>query len=414
MDKKVPRDKWFLAYLPVNSANGLVSPLAPLFITEILLGGVVEYSLFTIVSSISTIIGLFLWGYLSDKLKKRKIFVVLGFISLGITSVLFGLSPNVLFFLSVSFLSGFLGSAAAPIASVLIMELSERKDWSNKISKFSLYASLGQIIGVLLAAGLSLIFLQSSSLRMLYYIASILYITSGVAAWLLIPESKSMIDRNKVDIRSFRVFEKIRYFPSHIIHWNFKFTNIDKNLRITLISFMIMMMGFQLFFVAFPIQLKEIGVNNTVFFLIYLGNYIFAAITFTFSGQIATKIGYKKVTSLAVITRLIIFPSTTFLIILLHNDKAILFDSLLLVYSLLGALWSFISVGTATLSSNLSKPEQRGVVAGTYNAVQSIGVIVGSSLTGLIVTRYGFSIDFFMADLVVLIGLLLFIRVNDK
>jgi len=175
-----------------------------------------------------------------------------------------------------------------------------------------------------------------------------------------------------------------------------------------------MMMGFQLFFVAFPILLKEIGVNNTVFFLIYLGNYIFAAITFTFSGQIATKIGYKKVTSLAVITRLIIFPSTTFLIILLHNDKAILFDSLLLVYSLLGALWSFISVGTATLSSNLSKPEQRGVVAGTYNAVQSIGVIVGSSLTGLIVTRYGFSIDFFMADLVVLIGLLLFIRVNGK
>ncbi len=414
MDNKTKKDRWFLSYLPVNSANGLVSPLAPLFITEILLGGVIEYSLFTIISSIATIIGLFLWGWLSDRLKIRKIFVVLGFISLGFTSILFGLSPNFQFFITISFLSGFLGSAASPIASVLIMELSDRKDWSSKISKFSLYASLGQIIGVLLAASLTALIFQNSSLRFLYYIAALLYITSGVVAWIMIPEPQNKIDRNKIELRSFRVIEKMRYFPSHVIHWNFRFSNIDKNLRTVLFSFMTMMIGFQLYFVAFPILLKEIGVNNTVFFIIYLGNYIFSAITFTFSGQIANRIGMKRITILAVIMRLIIFPSTIFFIISLNHNRALLFDSLLLIYSILGALWSFISVGTATLSSNLSKPEQRGVVSGTYNAVQSFGVIVGSSLTGLIVVKYGFDVDFIFADLIVLLGLMFFSRIKSN
>lgn len=413
MESTIKKDRWFLAYLPVNSANGLIGPLAPLFITEILLGGVLEYSIFAISSSIATIIGLFLWGWLSDRLKKRKIFVVFGFISLGITSILFGISPNIEFFLGISFLSGFFGSAASPIASVLIMELSERKDWASKISKFSLYASLGQIIGVLLAASLSSIFFTVNSLRYLYYIASFLYIVSGIVALLIIPEPRTKIDRNRVELRSFRVFERIRYFPSHVIHWNFRLTNIDRNLRITLLSFMVMMMGFQLYFVAFPILLKDIGVNNSVFFIIYLGNYIFSAITFTFSGQIANKIGHKRITILAVTTRLFIFPSTILFIILLNHQKALLFDSLLLIYSLLGAMWSFISVGTATLSSNLSKPEQRGIVSGTYNAVQSIGVIVGSSLAGIIVLKYGFYIDFIFADIIVLLGLLSFLKVKS-
>jgi MFS family permease len=92
----------------------------------------------------------------------------------------------------------------------------------------------------------------------------------------------------------------------------------------------------------------------------------------------------------------------------------LLFVGLLLIYSLLGALWAFISVGTGTLVSNLSKPEERGRVSGTYNAVQSFGAVLGSALTGLIVIRFGFYVDYIIASIVVIAGLTIFLRERTK
>ena len=143
------RDRWFLSYFPMNTSAGITSPLAPLFITELLAGGAFEYSIYVIVASLATILGLVVWGSLSDRLGKRKMFVYIGFISLAITSLLFSISFNIEYFVIISFLSGFFGSAATPVSSILIMELAERKDWSVKISKFSQYNSYGNIAGVL-------------------------------------------------------------------------------------------------------------------------------------------------------------------------------------------------------------------------------------------------------------------------
>lgn len=404
-------DRWFLSYFPVNTAGGLSSPLAPLFITEILGGGVIDYSLFTIFSSIATIIGLFLWGYLSDKLGKRKIFVIIGFLSLAITSVLLSFSFSVYYFIAVSFVAGLFGSAASPIASVLIMELTDRKDWVYKISKFSQFSSYGQIVGVIFAAVFTGYSYNMETLRYLYIAAFLFYIISAVMSYILIPEPRITVKRDEVDIRTFRVFEKIRYFPSQIIHFNLHFRSLDRDLKKIIIGFFIMMTGFQIFFVAFPILLKDLGVNNTVFFLIYLGNYIFAAITFNFSGALNAKFGNKRMTFLSVMARIFIFPSVI-LIIYLIQSRPLLFILLLLVYSILGSLWSFISVGTSTLVSNLSKPEERGRVSGTYNAVQSFGVVVGSMATGLIVSRFGYDVNFIIASSITALGLAIFMGIK--
>ena len=108
--------------------------------------------------------------------------------------------------------------------------------------------------------------------------------------------------------------------------------------------------------------------------------------------------------------RIFIFPFTIALVALLQTHRPFLFVGLLLVYSVLGALWSFISVGTGTLVSNLSKPEERGRVSGTYNAVQSFGAVLGSALTGVIVTGIGYYADFLIASMIVAIGLFIFLK----
>jgi MFS family permease len=408
------RDRWFLSYFPMNTSSGIVSPLAPLFITELLAGGAVEYSVYVIVSSIATIFGLIVWGNLSDRLGKRKMFIYIGFISLAVTAVLFAISINIEYFIIISFLSGFFGSAVTPVSSVLIMELTERKDWSMKISKFSQYNSYGNIAGVIFSAVFAGAFPKPAMLRYLYLASFVFYVVSAVLGHLYIPESKKKVVRDEVPIRTFRVIERVRYIPSQLIHFNFHFRELEKDLKYIIVGFLVMMTGFQLFFVEFPIMLTaNLGVSSTVYFLIYLGNYLFGAITFGFSGQTCLKHGNRRVATLAVLSRIIIFPSTVALVALV-SFRPLLFVGLLLIFSLLGGLWAFISVGTATLVSNLSKPEERGRVAGTYNAVQSFGAVIGSALTGVIVLRFGFYVDYIMASLVVIAGLMIFLRERSK
>jgi len=413
MPKTQGKDRWFLSYLPMNTSSGISSPLAPLFITEILKGGVIEYSIFVVVSSLATIMGLSVWGNLSDKLGRRRFFVLFGFLSLAATSLLLSISFNITYFISISFLSGFLGSAVTPVSSVLIMELAERKDWALKISKFSQYNTYGQIAGVMFAAIFSGYYPHVGSLRYLYIFSFGFYLLSALLGYMLVPESKNKVNRNEIPLGILRAFEKVRYLPSQIIHFNFHFRELDRDLKTIIIGFFVMMTGFQLFFVAFPILIKSIGVSSTVFFIIYLGNYLFSAITFGFSGQIAFRYGNRRIAVLATLVRIFIFPSMIVLISLI-TFKPYLFISFLLVYSVLGSLWSFISVGTGTLVSNLSKPEERGRVSGTYNAIQSLGAVMGSAFTGLIVASIGYDADFLIASAVTAVGLLIFSRIRSK
>ena len=408
------KDRWFLSYFPMNTSAGITGPLAPLFITELLAGGIIDYSIYVIVSSIASVLGLMVWGNLSDRLGKRRMFVIIGFVSLAVTSVLLAISFNTAYFISISFLSGFFGSAATPVSSILIMELTERRDWAMKISKFSQYNSYGNIAGVVFASVFTAFFPKVSLLRYLYLFAVIFYLISAVLGYRYIPESTVKINRDEVPIRTFSIIQRVRYLPSQIIHFNFHFKDLASDLKFIIIGFMIMMTGFQLFFVAFPIMLRTLAISASVYFIIFLGNYIFGAITYGFSGQIALRYGNRRVTTFAVMTRMFIFPFTIALVALLQTHRPFLFVGLLLVYSVLGALWSFISVGTGTLVSNLSKPEERGRVSGTYNAVQSFGAVLGSALTGVIVTGIGYYADFLIASIVVGIGLFIFLKEKSK
>jgi len=409
MSEKRGGDRWFLSYFPMNTSSGIVSPLAPLFITELLGGGIIDYSIYVVVSSLAAIAGLMFWGNLSDRLGRRRQFVLIGFISLSVSAILFSFSFSVPYFIAISFFSGFFGSAVTPVSSILIMELTERKDWSMKISKFSQYNSYANIAGVIIAALYTGKFPSPHLLRYLYIVAFAFYAASAVVGYLWVPESKQKINRDQVPIRTFRVIERVRYLPSQIIHFNFHFRELHRDLKFILIGFLIMMTGFQLFFVAFPILLKSLEISSTVFFIIYLGNYLFSALTFGFSGQTCLKYGNRRVTMIAVLSRIIIFPSVIGLVAFV-TYRPILFVALLIIYSILGSLWAFISVGTGTLASNLSRPEERGRVSGTYNAIQSFGAVIGSAFAGIIVADAGYYVDFAVASLVTSLGLFIFLK----
>src|SRR3970282_593777 len=87
-------DRWFYAYLPNGMAGGATSPLIPLF-TRVLGGSVADVGAVAAAASIASVPAFMAWGSLSDRLHRRKVFVLIGFLGLALSLFLMGISRNV-------------------------------------------------------------------------------------------------------------------------------------------------------------------------------------------------------------------------------------------------------------------------------------------------------------------------------
>src|SRR3972149_6387899 len=96
---------WFYAYLPNGMAGGATSPLIPLF-TRILGGSVADVGAVAAASSLASVPAFIGWGLPSARLRRRKVFVLIGFLGLAISLLAMGLSRNVADFYLANLLVG--------------------------------------------------------------------------------------------------------------------------------------------------------------------------------------------------------------------------------------------------------------------------------------------------------------------
>src|SRR3989442_1941396 len=119
---------WFYSYLPQGVAGGATSALIPLFAYA--LGG----TLFTVgiiaaATSLASVPAFILWGSLSDRFARRKIFLLIGFVGSGIALLAMAVSRTMSQFYLANLLAGFLGAASGPAGAVLLLEASKGAEW---------------------------------------------------------------------------------------------------------------------------------------------------------------------------------------------------------------------------------------------------------------------------------------------
>src|SRR6266508_1236646 len=71
--------RWFYSYLPQGIAGGATSALIPLFAYG-LGGSLSDVGIIAAATSIASVPAFMLWGSLSDRLGRRKIFLLIGFL----------------------------------------------------------------------------------------------------------------------------------------------------------------------------------------------------------------------------------------------------------------------------------------------------------------------------------------------
>jgi hypothetical protein len=87
--------RWYWPHGLHYIADGGASLLIPLFITDVLRGNVGHVGVVSAVGSMASVPASVGWGEMSDRLRRRKPFIILGYVGAGILFLLMGLTSFV-------------------------------------------------------------------------------------------------------------------------------------------------------------------------------------------------------------------------------------------------------------------------------------------------------------------------------
>ena len=233
--------------------------------------------------------------------------------------------------------------AGVPVSTLLILEDTEKSMWPKVMGKFNSFSAIGTVIG--LGAGVIILELFTGEGRIilpyLYVLSSFIYLIAGIFSFIILKEPDKNINRKKLGfVYTLHIIERVRYFPTHILHipGEAKKIKIPDYLKKYLITTLILMMGFQLFLIPYPVfVIKKINANENDIYIMYLINSLFSALTFIPAGKYINFIGSNKMLSYSISLRIILFLFIGIISFFVYDtvNFLILF---ILIYGIFGAI----------------------------------------------------------------------------
>ena len=402
---------WYLAYIFSNMSAGLLTPMIPLFISLYFRQNVVFVGIASSLSSLSSVVALILWGNISDNVKKRKIFILIGFMGSFLSLFFIMFTTNILDYIGILVVYQFFAMASVPVSTLLVIENEIESQWSKTVAVFSAISTIGTVVG--LSLGLVIVVRNPSSIEILkdiYLISAFIYLVAFILAYFLLKESSTKIRRSRIpNIFSVRSFERTRYAPSYVVHivrlfGKKKGVKTSRSLMLYIILCGLLMVGFQTFFTPYPVFLiDKYNATEDIVYTMYLLNSAFSVVSFNLSGNYIKKRSLQKAIYIPLAVRMVVFAATSIIPFLgLYSFGYMIL--IILIYGAMGFVWSYISITQITSVTTMADMETRGRAIGYYNSILGVGQIIGAFISGYIVIYLGFGGDFMIAAFIVAIG----------
>ncbi len=410
---------WYLAFIFSNMSAGLLTPMIPLFISLYFKQNVVYVGIASSLASLSSVIALILWGNISDNVKKRKAFILMGFAGSFVSLFFIMFTTDVMEYIGILVIYQFFAMASVPVSTLLVIENEIESQWPRTVAVFSAISTLGTVLG--LGVGLLIVLRDPSSiqiLKLIYLISAVIYLVAFVLAYFLLKESSTKIRRSRLpNIFSIRTFERTRYAPSYVIHivklfGKKKGIKTSKSLILYIILCGVLMIGFQTFFTPYPVFLiDKYNATEDIVYTMYLLNSAFSVISFNLSGNYIRKVSLQKAIYIPLAVRMFVFLGTSIIPFMsLYSFNYMIL--IVLIYGAMGFVWSFIGITQITSVTTMADRETRGRAIGYYNSILGVGQIIGAFISGYIVINLGYGGDFVIAAIIVAIGYIGSIRIK--
>jgi len=370
----------FISIFAAMMGLGIVSPIMPVFAEDLGASGI---WLGIIFSGFSLSRGVFMpiVGNLSDK-NGRKKYIVTGLLAYAVISLLYLVAYNVYALSMIRVVHGFASAMVIPIAMAYVGEISEEDKEGNTMGRFNIALFLGMgsgpIIGGILhdVFGLSSVFIAMSVLSFIAFLLTLF----------LLPDLKiaGQSDKDFSDRR--HPFKKL--LKDDIIKGLLIFRAIGAIGRGGIMAFL------PIFAAKIDITASQIGIIISV-------NLFLTALLQGYFGKLADR--YSKIL-LIILGSGISAAALLFIPLIAHN-----FRSLLIIDMFMGIGGAISMPAASAITVIAGKRYGMGASMGVFNTAMSVGMILAPLLSGMVMDTLGLIYIFYVAGIVSVLGILIFI-----
>lgn len=375
---------WRLGFFFHDMAFGLLTVFIPLYVitfqdTSILGGPLLAVGVMTAIAIFASIPASYLWGYLCDKTRHYKIFIILSFASIAVILFLMTLpfAQNLLVFVGLYIAMQILHVSHESPKNVLVTEHYSRCDWERSFGFYEGLTEIGFILG--LAVGMVLFAsTMAFSLAATYslYLCSALNVVALVLAVLLVADPIMIFERRLVGIErtldfSHRGFEGSSKLMDGL-RWNGSLK--QDNFGAFALAIVLFALATSIFFTPLPLYLKHVfGGEEQFVYLAYILNSVGATVGYFLIRSKARSMDIRKQMPRFILTRsLLVYALTA---IVMYMIMPTVLTCVLLVC--LGFAYAMYYIMMLSLSMEIIPQGKAGLFDGMVSLGSAIGAIAG-------------------------------------
>ncbi len=384
---------WRLGFFFHEMGFGLLSIFLPLYIVSIApVNGLFYVGVNSALALFLAIPASFLWGYLCDKTRRYKRYILLSFLASTALLCLFTLTTDVGVLIVLYAAMAVFHVAHEPPKNVLIAELYSRDDWERTFAFYEGFTEVGWLIGLLLG-----FFMSNYGVSATYtlFVISGLNLMAFILSAILVTDPLLIFERGLVGIEkaidfTFRgVLLASKILNGISVNGRLK----KENVGTFCIGLILFSLATSILFTPMPVFISHIARAASLpagtVFAIFALNSCGGVIGYTIVGRWSAKSIGK-----ANISRIMMFRSLlAFLLIAVLQIPAysIGFASMILI--LMSFFYAIFLILTLSISMELIPARK----AGLFNVMVGIGGVCGSFVGPFIAQVFGFFYVFILA-----------------
>lgn len=405
------KDFWINTFLPFSAAMAASGTLIPLFIISAGVGGTVaDIGIFSAISTLVSLPLAFIWGKLTDDSGKRKIFILVMFLSgcgilLGYAfSNFLGSSSQIfLFLLILAIMSGLLLGSGSTARTMYIFDKYPPDQWEEKISKYQQRSGLGACFGLVFGGLFQTFFIDEYML--FFLICAILCGLSAAMAYLYLKDVSLDKRTEFKTIKSSIMNSDLPVYSSLIQaqRISYKMEPTDQKgptkSQITSTLVLFFLGGFTLFLAsnltftplaAYMVQTppEGLGIPPSFVFWVFLSYYAISVVGYTFAGNWIDKRGNRKILFTGLFMRIAVYGVfAIFSFFTFALTGSFIYVIVLLVFG--GLSYSLMNVALQNALPRLIE-KNVGEILAIYSIIIGSSAIIGSYFSGFLALSMGY------------------------
>ena len=410
---------WLLAFVPINAATAGFGVVLPLLILIPLHGSWANVALAATLFNSAVILMSVVWGHLSDRYPRRRLFLVVNYAGYAVLYLLLTHVGSVETLYLIYTVIGVIAPAGASASNLLILEKFTEGERAHAFASFQEMSMIGSIVGLLVGYFWTL---ANGELTALLYILGALALVSAIAIWFGIREAERTLTTAQVARHPESLLSRIRtvtayrlaipFFPKRpnlgptplrrLRVWARE--ELHHELPLILIASFLFNFSANLYNISYTPFLYSAGLTAASIFLVNLSNNFAQTLTFPMTGGLSNRVGPDKLVQRATYLRSIGYLATAGFTFVIFSEPSA-FAANVGVYAILGGAIAVYTTASSLMLFRGLAGRDAGSVLGVNSALGGVAAVLGAALSGVLSVYGSYRLVFLVAGGSLLISL---------